>query len=255
MRGLLVASYGTVVEGARRGIDQLVCELETALPDMFVVQAVAGRNIRRIMRARGMEAPAVAEGLACLREAGVNDVVVLPAVVAAGRTLDAIEAVARQEAPAFAHLRMAKPLLSSQEDVRVATRLLLADCPVIPSTAYVLVAHGAGRRTARVMRLLEGVARGLGRDDVQVAVLSTDSPDVVAGGLPIDASRVVLVPVLLQFGSHASHDLLGEEGDSWRSRLEAHGVVVQGVRRGLLDLPEMRTLLVGHARAAMAVDW
>ena len=67
-----------------------------------------------------------------------------------------------------------------------------------------------------------------------------------------DYSRVVLRPLMIVAGDHANNDMAGDEDDSWKSVFRGAGYEVECVLEGLGQLPAVRSLLIEHAREAMA---
>ncbi|MBQ9347240.1 MAG: sirohydrochlorin cobaltochelatase, partial [Oscillibacter sp.] len=64
-------------------------------------------------------------------------------------------------------------------------------------------------------------------------------------------TKVVLLPLMIVAGDHASNDMAGGEPDSWKSVFEAEGYAVTCILHGLGELPEIQEIFVDHARAAM----
>ena len=64
--------------------------------------------------------------------------------------------------------------------------------------------------------------------------------------------KVVLKPFLIVAGEHARNDMVGPEADSWKSRLEAGGIEVIPVVRGLGEQAAFARIFINHAADAAA---
>ena len=62
--------------------------------------------------------------------------------------------------------------------------------------------------------------------------------------------RVLLVPLMLAVGAHASRDMAGDAPGSHRSQLLAEGFEVEVFQKGLGELPAVRELYVERANEA-----
>ena len=63
--------------------------------------------------------------------------------------------------------------------------------------------------------------------------------------------RVVLAPLMVVAGDHASNDMAGDEEDSWKTVFENAGYEVVCILRGLGELEAVQQMFVEHAQAAM----
>ena len=64
--------------------------------------------------------------------------------------------------------------------------------------------------------------------------------------------KVLLKPLMVVAGDHASNDMAGDDTDSWASQLQAAGYTVAPRMEGLGDNPAVRRLFVEHLRDAAA---
>ena len=63
--------------------------------------------------------------------------------------------------------------------------------------------------------------------------------------------RVVLQPLMVVAGDHATNDMAGDDEDSWKSVLTGEGYQVECVLKGLGELEAIRQMYVDHARTAL----
>jgi hypothetical protein len=76
--------------------------------------------------------------------------------------------------------------------------------------------------------------------------------DVIALVETSGAKKVVLAPLMIVAGDHATNDMAGDEDDSWKKEFEAAGFEVECVLKGLGQLQGIQNLIVMHAGEATA---
>lgn len=255
-RGLVLASYGTTRQDARRrDIEPLARDLCAAAPGTPFCEAYLSAPVRRMLRRKGVSAPgALGDALAALADAGAERACVQPALIVAGSTLDALLAEASGWEGAFpGGIAVGEPLLSSARDLRDVARAIAEAHPVRPGRALVLVGHGAtGGANQPYLALLDEL-RAQGRADAFLGLLD-GAPgvdevigDVAAAGL----GTAALVPLMLTAGSHVARQLAAGAPDGWQAQLRAAGVEADLDMRGLGSLPAIRTVFLNHARVAL----
>jgi len=65
------------------------------------------------------------------------------------------------------------------------------------------------------------------------------------------AKKVRLMPFMIVAGDHALNDLTGKKSDSWKSRLEEEGFVVDFNLRGMGENDGIAEIFVQHTRDAL----
>ena len=65
-------------------------------------------------------------------------------------------------------------------------------------------------------------------------------------------ARVVLMPLMIVAGDHASNDMAGEK-DSWKTEFESQGCEVTCLMRGLGELPQIHQMFINHVKEAMKI--
>lgn len=131
-RGLVLASYGTTRQDARRrDIEPLARELCAAAPGVPFCEAYLSAPVRRMLRRKGADAPgALGDALAALADAGVERACVQPALIVAGSTLEALLAEASGWEGAFpGGIVVGEPLLSSARDLHDVARAIPRRAP------------------------------------------------------------------------------------------------------------------------------
>ena len=65
------------------------------------------------------------------------------------------------------------------------------------------------------------------------------------------AQKVILAPLMVVAGDHASNDMAGDEEDSWKTILTQAGYEAECVLEGMRQNPAIRALYVEHVGAAI----
>ena len=205
--------------------------------------------VRAALAKRGVLVDDVPAALARAKDMGYETVKVLPTHLLYGAEYDKL---CRQcaECAAFADVAVGKPLLACTEDLLELVRVLDAAYPRRKNACVVLMGHGTAHYVNPVYAALDYMFTEQGRPDVIVGTVEA-YPGIVqvrkrvrAGGY----KEVVLAPLMLVAGDHASHDMAGGGPNSWQSVLEADGAAVRPVLRGLGELDGICGLYAAHAR-------
>jgi sirohydrochlorin cobaltochelatase len=77
------------------------------------------------------------------------------------------------------------------------------------------------------------------------------SLDYVVGGLVKDGiKKVMLKPLMIVAGDHATNDMAGDEDDSWKTAIKAKGIKVVTEVQGLGENPEVSKIFIQHIKDA-----
>ena len=63
--------------------------------------------------------------------------------------------------------------------------------------------------------------------------------------------KVVLLPLMIVAGDHATNDMSGDNEDSWKSIFTREGYEVECVVRGIGEYPGIRRIILDHLRATI----
>lgn len=231
----------------RVGLVVAGCGSPEPVPDGLLAEAAREVRAEVVLAARSGgrgEGPGVPEALLRLRRAGVDRAVVATTHLVAGAVHRRCALDAARAARLFPELRLARPLLAGEKDVRAVASALSAALPARAGRAVVLAGH-AGEAAGLAHLALEHALWAAGRGDALVGA----PEDLARAALPGGAREVLLAPLAMGLGTHARRDVLG----GLRRALEARGVGVEARSTCLLDLPAVRALLLAHAREARLV--
>lgn len=255
---IVLASFGVSArEGREKSLAPLVRELEAAYPDFEVVEAYTSAFIRRHLKKAGVDMMSLAECLEALRRRGAREVYVQPTHLTPGEEYDnKIVKEAEMFQAHFDVLRIGEPVFlhcdgTDEDDIARGLAAIFPDMAPREDEALVLLGHGSPHRHNPVYTLLQQRADEKGLP-VYIGVLEeTDTPNfaMVAERLAAEGKhRVLLAPLLLAPGRHVTHDLAGDEPESWKSRLQRAGFSVRLDMRTLGERTDFRSLYIEKVR-------
>jgi sirohydrochlorin cobaltochelatase len=253
---IVLTAFGTSTAAADtyRHIETLVRE---RFPGHDIHWAFTSRIIREKLRREGrQELKDVPRTLRDLKAAGVSRVAVQSLHVVPGEEWQKMVQESRQ-IPGL-KVALGKPLLSSGMD---RNRVLAALAGTFPDdlrkNAVVLVGHGSPHPEGEAAYLaFNGLMRSrFPEQNVFLGVIQGNPP----GDAALETVRrspagaVVLTPLMVVAGEHVQNDILGEEPDSWKSRLLAQRHYrIQGITQGLGYRDEVVAVFLDHLEEALA---
>ncbi len=234
-------------------------KVKERFPGHQIRWAFTSRKVRdKVARQQGRELKDLSQTLKDLKAVGVSRVVVQSLHLVPGEEWEKKIVQESRQIPGL-QVALGKPLLSSDKD---RERVLQALGKVFPedlrANAVVLVGHGSphpqGEQAYLAFeRLLRSRYPG---QNVYLGMISgnPDRDAALAAAKRGDASAVLLVPFLLVAGEHVDKDILGDDAESWKSRLLAQEARrVEGSRRGLGYNPDIINIYLDHLQEAMQV--
>lgn len=257
-KALLVVSFGTSYpETCERTIAAIEADLAAAFPDRQLYRAWTSRVIRRKVKEKtGVSIDSVAEAMERMARDGVKDVLVQPTHLLIGEEYEKLCREIREGKDAFSSLAMGTPLLAEEGDIAVLAELLPTLCPQVGAgDMMVWMGHGSGALRMPVYEILDELLQKSGHDNHAVGTVefAPGFDGVLERVRQRRAEKVVLAPLMVVAGDHATNDMAGDEPDSWKSLLRAEGVEVECVLKGLGEYAPVRALYAAHARRAKAL--
>ncbi|MBW2192888.1 MAG: sirohydrochlorin cobaltochelatase [Deltaproteobacteria bacterium] len=288
-KAIVLAVFGTTYPAALQSIVNLQQKMEDAFPGIPVQVAFTSGFIRAKWGKRANDPkwrrdhPEVPEDiytakntlatLANLQDRGYRHIAVQSTHIYAGEefenlkteieTLGAVRTLRKRDKP-FKKIFLGRPALGEPgdahpytEDVQYAARVLKADVNFARKnkSALVYMGHGNEIFSTGVYVELEAVLRDT-YPDVPIFVGNVEGfpriERVIKGLEHARIKKVTLFPLMVVAGDHAANDMAGSEEDSWKSRLEAAGIDVVPVLRGLGALDVWADIYVDHLKDAMA---
>lgn len=255
-KAILVISFGTSYEETRKKtIDAIEQDLRTAFGDYEFRRAYTSPTIIRILKERdGIQIDNVEQALNRLLQDGYRIVVAQTTHVIHGFEYDKLMETIERFRGRFDALECGEPLLTDEGDYRQSARIMaeeLADYRK-PGTDLVLMGHGTEHTANVSYARLQQAFFDQGFEDCLVGTVeaSPTLENMVKLVQARKSARVVLTPFMVVAGNHAVMDMAGEDGNSWKSRLERAGYQVECVMKGFGEYPAIRQMYVEHAKEA-----
>lgn len=255
-KAILLVSFGTSYEDTRRkNLDRIEEKIKRVFPNWKIYSAWScGRLIRKVQIQQTYHVDTIEEALERMLEDGICECVVQPTFITDGVEMERTEAVLASYETRFASLRMGKPLLSEEKDVkRIAEIFINVYEKEKKDACLLLMGHGTALDANSFYYILNEQFRKMGSPEFMLGTI--EEKDSIKRLLEciqaLGRKKVILIPFLLTAGRHVEKDMLGPGPDSWKSQLERAGFDVSGVIRGLGEYEEILELYVSHIRKNM----
>ncbi len=255
---ILVVSFGTSYNETRdKTIGAIEQALQAANPGYEVRRAFTAQTVIDILKNRdGIEIDNVTQAMSRLVVDGVKEVIVQPTHIMPGFEFNDMLAEIAPYAKQFERLKVGKPLLAEEADfdALIASLVKETDSYQAEDTAIVWMGHGTHHEANSVYATLQQklIDAGYTNHFVGTVEAAPTLDDVLALVKDSGAKKVVLLPLMIVAGDHATNDMAGGEEDSWKTAFQNAGFEVETVLKGLGEYAGVRELLVAHAANAMS---
>ena len=255
---ILVVSFGTSYNSSRSltigGIENCIRE---HFPDYRVERAFTADTIIRILKKRdNIKVDTVKEALDKAVASGVGTLVVQPTHLMMGFEYADLKAVVDTYKDKFDKLVLAAPLLTDSADYEKVVAAIRTRTASLDDgeTAICFMGHGTEAESNKDYQTMQRIFAAKGYANYYVGTVEA-SPTVDDLVEAIDAkgtySNVVLLPLMVVAGDHATNDMAGDEEDSWKSVFERAGYGVTCVLEGLGQNYDIQKIYVEHTQAAI----
>lgn len=254
---LLVVSFGTSYNDNRElTIGAIEQALQKAYPDYELRRAFTAQTIIDILAERdNLQIDNVTQAMERLVADGVREVLVQPTHVMRGYEYDDTIAEIAPFVDQFDSITIGAPLLAEDADYQQLTEILVQETKeyAAQETAIVFMGHGTGHAANSTYATLQQYLTDAGHSNYFIGTVEAEPTldDVLAKVADSAATRVVLLPLMVVAGDHASNDMAGDEADSWKNAFTAAGYEVECVMRGLGEYSGVQEMFVAHAGAAV----
>ena len=156
----------------------------------------------------------------------------------------------------FERIVVGEPLLTSDKDFEAVAKAITDATKSYDDgkTAIVFMGHGTEAESNQVYEKMQMTLNEEGFQNYFIGAVEA-KPDLedVSAALKETGSyqRVVLAPLMVVAGDHASNDMAGDEEDSWKSVLAGEGYEVECLLQGLGELKAIQDIYVEHVLAAL----
>lgn len=275
---ILVVSFGTSFNDSRvldiKGIEDAIQE---AYPDWSVRRAFTSQIIINHIQARDGEViDNMQQALERAADNGVKNLVVQPTHLMQGAEYDELVRAVEDARSQFETVKIAEPLLGASSDdaeevnsdKEAVARAVAAETAreagydsqedaQEDGTAFVFLGHGTSHAAKVAYSQMQKQMQELGYDNAYIGTVEGEPEETACEAVMESVAqggykKVILRPLMVVAGDHASNDMAGEE-DSWRSAFEDSGEfeTVEVQMAGLGAVEEIQELYVAHTAAAM----
>ena len=255
---ILVVSFGTSYNSSRDltigGIENAIAK---AYPDYTVARAFTADTIIKILKEReNLVIDNVDQALTRAANNGVKTLVVQPTHLMDGFEYTDLQKTLSKYEGKFSKVVLSKPLLTSDEDFSRVADAITAKTKKFDDgkTAIVFMGHGTEAASNGVYSKMQGVLSSKGFANYYIGTVeATPSVEdlVKAIGEKGGYKKVVLLPLMVVAGDHATNDMAGDEDDSWKSIFQKAGFEVECVLEGLGQDETIQQIYVDHAKSAI----
>ena len=235
-KALVIVSFGTTYERARRSIDAVERALAQAAEGYDVFRAYTSSIVRKVLKSRGEIVPSLEETLEKLANESYDTVFVQPTHLLCGNEYDEkIRASYMRYAGRFLRSGIGKTLIANNDD------------------ALLLMGHGTTHFANMVYPAMQTALRLQGHPNVVVGTVEgwPTLENAIDELRALGAKHIELRPMMLVAGDHAHNDMAGDDADSWKSHLTAAGFDVHCTVEGLGELEDVQRLYVEHLKAEL----
>ncbi len=255
---ILLVAFGTTVPEAKKAFDQIETQVKKEFPNSEVRWAFTSSKVRSKLAAMGVKLDSPGVAIAKLVDDGYNRIVVASFHTLFGEEfhdlVKDVNACAQLSGSSDRKILIARPLLSSRENIESCIKSLISQAPEtrMPGDAIVLMGHGSEHHPADTVYAATNFYAQ--KADPNVFVATVDGQPTLDDFIPIlkknGAKKVFLMPFMAVAGDHARNDMCGEEKDSWKSILKQNGFQVECILKGAAENPAIVNLWIGNIRAA-----
>jgi len=254
---VLLVAFGTSVPEARKALDRIETRVREAFPGVEARWAYTSSIVRAKLAGEGVAIDSPEVALAKLMNEDYTHVAVMSLHTIPGEEFHDLYVNAhlfKQMAGGFDRLLVARPLLSSHEDMVRVARAMLEHVPEDrrPDDTVLLMGHGSEHHPAdAVYGAMNQVFQEL---DSNVHVATVEGYPTLKSLLPLlkqkRSKKVYLLPFMSVAGDHAVNDMAGDEPDSWKSVLTQEGFECVAVLKGTAEYPGVVDVWLDHLRGA-----
>ncbi|MCK8600583.1 sirohydrochlorin cobaltochelatase [Desulfoferrobacter suflitae] len=258
-QAILLVTFGTSVPEAQRAFEHIDVQTRTAFPGTEIRWAYTSPTIRKKLSGRGIPIDSPEIALARLMDEGYRHAAVLSLHTIPGIEFHNLCHNAKLFERMHGGLQrvvVARPLLSSQEDMGRVIQCLLQRIPQSrgPQDGVLFMGHGsrnhpAGALYSAMNYILQDVSPNT---YVATAQGHPTLSDVLPRLVGRNIGKVYLMPFMSVAGEHARKDMAGEQRDSWKSVLSRHGFECRTILTGTAEYPEIVAIWLDHLREVLA---
>ena len=255
---ILVVSFGTSYNSSRSitigGIESTIREM---YPEYTVRRAFTAQTIIDKLKDRdGIVIDNVEEALDRAVAEGVQTLVVQPTHLMDGFEYTDLKDLLEEYQDKFDKVALADPLLTTDEDYEAVAQAMVAVTEKYDDgeTAIVFMGHGTEAESNKDYAQMQEVLAADGFENYYVGTVeATPSVEDILAAVQEKGTykKVVLRPMMVVAGDHATNDMAGDEEDSWKTIFRNAGFEVTCVLEGLGQEYEVQKIYADHTQKAI----
>lgn len=257
-KAILVVSFGSSYRDTRKKtIEETEKEIQKHFKGHKVYRAFTSPRIRKVMERQGEHVDSVNEALIRMASDGISHLIVQPTFIICGKEYDEMCHTVENFKEKFESVAIGKPLLYSMGDYFKVASIFTEDLGKIDEDeAIVCMGHGVEHFMSVSYAALDYVFKESAHPALYMATIEAyPGIEQVIGQLKRTAyKKVRIVPFMFVAGHHVAKEMNQNGEKGWIKRLEKEGYVVQGVMRGLGEIPKIRELFVTHIHEAQTIN-
>ncbi|MDH4101719.1 MAG: sirohydrochlorin cobaltochelatase [Nitrospirota bacterium] len=220
-----------------------------AFPDRDIRWAYTSHHIRRKLKTEeGVAQQGLADVLDDLLAEGYKKAVAQSLHIVPGIAYDRLLA---DVAGHGLKVGVGRPLLSDANDVEKALDAIIPLLPNPDETVTILAGHGTDHPAASFYLKLAEAIRRRGLQNLFMGNVSGPlaEEEALEAARCSDLKHVHFIPFMFVAGDHIENDIMGDEEDSWKSRLPGKTCTIE--QRGLGYCDKVADIFLQHLRDAM----
>lgn len=252
-KGIIVTSFGTTHEDTRKlCIEPIENLIKDKFKEYFILRAFTSRLvISRLKKNHNYSVDNPTEALEKMKNKGIKDIYIQPLLIIAGVEYDKIVKEVNdflEENQDF-NIKVAKPLLSSEEDYKDSI-VALDIRNYNENEGLVLMGHGTYHEADITYDKLQEILIKKKYSNVFIATVEGEKniEDIISRLQTEKISKVDLMPFMLVAGDHAKNDMASDEEDSWKSILENNDIEVNLKMKGLGENKGIQKIFIEHLK-------
>lgn len=254
-QAILVVSFGTSYPDTRAcTIEAIEADIRQAYPDNTVYRAWTSKMIIKKLRTRdGIHVDTVDQAMARMVKDGVQTLLVQPTHILNGIENDCMKAEILAYQADFKSIAFGNPLFTSTEDLQAMVDILAEEfSDVKDDTAVLLMGHGSDHDANMAYAALDYHCKARGQAQLFIGTVEgyPALDDLLQALQTTDYRNVLLAPLMIVAGDHATNDLVGKSAESWYNRCKQAGFTVSYRLKGLGEYEKVRALLLDHLHTA-----
>lgn len=257
-KAILLVAFGTSIPEAQKAYENIDSMVKKAFPETTVRWAYTSKKIRAKLAKEGKQLDSPELALAKLMEEGYTHVVVLSLHIIPGEEFHGLNQNAHLFGlmdGGFNRIAVAKPLLSSYEDLQRTADIMLKSLPPSrkPQDAVIFMGHGSEKHPADSIYIAMNAI--LNKKDPYAYLATVDGhptlEDIIPELTAKKVKKVFLVPFMAVAGDHARNDMAGDSPESWKSILTAKGFTCEPILKGMAENPEIVNIWLDHLKEVL----